>query len=59
MVYHAFVTSDGALKDFKLIQSTGHRNLDEKTLAALRIMEVLSWPTRLGRDSSNFKIKAK
>lgn len=36
VIFHAFVTSEGALEKFKLVQSTGHRNLDGKTLAALR-----------------------
>lgn len=36
VVLQAFVTQDGRLTDFKLLQSTGHRNLDGKTLKALK-----------------------
>lgn len=36
IVFQAFVTQDGRLTDFKLLQSTGHRNLDGKTLKALK-----------------------
>lgn len=36
VVFQAYVTPEGSLKDFKLIQSTGYKNLDGKTLAALR-----------------------
>lgn len=36
VVFQAFVTDEGKLKDFKLIQSTGYKSLDGKTLAALK-----------------------
>lgn len=36
VIYHAFVTSEGKLEQFKLVQSTGYKNLDGKTLAALK-----------------------
>lgn len=36
VVFQAYVTPQGALEQFKLLQSTGHRNLDGKTLAALK-----------------------
>ena len=36
VIFHAFVTPDGHLQNFKLIQSTGFRNLDGKTLSALK-----------------------
>lgn len=36
VIFHAFVTPDGKLQNFKLIQSTGFKNLDQKTLAALQ-----------------------
>ncbi len=36
VVFQAFVTQDGRLTDFKLLQSTGFRNLDGKTLKALK-----------------------
>jgi TonB family protein len=36
VVFQAFVTDDGFLKDFKLMQSTGYKNLDGKTLAVLK-----------------------
>lgn len=36
VVFQAFVTNQGLLKDFKLVQSTGYKNLDGKTLAALK-----------------------
>lgn len=36
VVFMAFVTPDGRLTNFKLVQSTGFRNLDGKTLAALK-----------------------
>lgn len=36
VVFHAFVTSEGTLENFKLIQSTGYKSLDGKTLAALK-----------------------
>lgn len=36
IILQAFVTQQGNLSDFKLLQSTGHRNLDAKTLKALK-----------------------
>jgi TonB family protein len=36
IIINAFVTKDGNLTLFRLIQSTGHRNLDRKTLSALK-----------------------
>ncbi len=36
VVFQAYVTEQGNLQQFKLLQSTGHRNLDGKTLAALK-----------------------
>jgi TonB family protein len=36
VVFQAFVTEQGLLQQFKLMQSTGFRNLDGKTLAALK-----------------------
>ncbi len=36
VVFQAYVTEQGALQQFKLLQSTGYRNLDGKTLAALK-----------------------
>lgn len=36
VVFQAFVTQEGRLNDFKLVKSTGHRNLDAKTLKALK-----------------------
>ena len=36
VVFQAYVTDQGSLQHFKLLQSTGHRNLDGKTLAALK-----------------------
>lgn len=36
VVFQAFVTNQGSLKDFKLVRSTGFKNLDGKTLAALK-----------------------
>lgn len=35
-VFYAYVNTDGSLSQFKLGQSTGYRNLDLKTLAALK-----------------------
>ncbi|WP_413289346.1 TonB family protein [Bdellovibrio sp. HCB337] len=35
-VFYAYVNKDGTLSQFKLGQSTGHRNLDAKTLSALK-----------------------
>ncbi|MGZ3743810.1 MAG: energy transducer TonB [Pseudobdellovibrionaceae bacterium] len=34
-VFYAYVNKDGSLSQFKLAESTGHDNLDAKTLAAL------------------------
>lgn len=36
IVMHAYVTKDGQLTNFKLLKATGYRNLDAKTLAALK-----------------------
>ncbi len=36
VVFHAFVTAQGTLENFKLIQSTGYKNLDGKSLSALK-----------------------
>lgn len=36
VVYYAYVNKDGSLSEFKLAKSTGYKNLDERTLAALR-----------------------
>lgn len=36
IIINAYVTKEGTLTLFRLIQSTGHRNLDRKTLAALK-----------------------
>ncbi|MFN7728251.1 MAG: TonB family protein [Bdellovibrio sp.] len=36
VVFYAFITSGGQPADFKLIQSSGHRSLDLKTLKAIR-----------------------
>ncbi|MBL7544733.1 MAG: TonB family protein [Bdellovibrionaceae bacterium] len=36
IIFNAYVTKEGNLTLFRLIQSTGHRNLDRKTLAALK-----------------------
>lgn len=36
VVFQAYVTQQGSLEKFKLMQSTGYRNLDGKTLAALK-----------------------
>jgi TonB family protein len=36
VVFHAFVTPQGRLENFKLVQSTGYKNLDTKSLAAFR-----------------------
>jgi TonB family protein len=35
-MFYAYVNKDGSLSQFKLGQSTGYRNLDSKTLAALK-----------------------
>lgn len=36
VIFYAFVTPQGSLEKFKLVQSTGYRNLDGKSLAALK-----------------------
>lgn len=36
IVFYAFITSQGLPNQFKLVQSTGYKNLDDKTLAALK-----------------------
>lgn len=36
VIFKAFVTQDGGLKDFRMIQSSGYKNLDFKTLRALK-----------------------
>jgi TonB family protein len=36
VVFYAYVNTDGTLSDFKMAQSTGFTNLDDKTLAALK-----------------------
>lgn len=36
VVFYAYITKEGSPVNFKLIKSTGHQNLDSKTLAALR-----------------------
>lgn len=36
VTFVAYVTKDGSLTNFKMIQGTGFRNLDKKTLAALK-----------------------
>jgi len=36
VIFQAYVTQDGRLTQFKLMQSTGYKNLDGKTLAALK-----------------------
>ena len=36
IIINAYVTKEGNLTLFRLIQSTGHRNLDRKSLAALK-----------------------
>ena len=36
VVFYAFVTQQGTLEKFKLVQSTGYKNLDGKSLAALK-----------------------
>jgi TonB family protein len=36
VVFQAYVTQDGRLSSFKMLKSTGHRNLDGKTLKALK-----------------------
>ena len=36
VIFQAFVTNDGRLMNFRLLTSTGYKNLDGKTLAALK-----------------------
>lgn len=36
VVFQAFVQNDGKLKDFTMLESSGHRTLDSKTLKALK-----------------------
>lgn len=36
VVFQAFVQNDGSLKEFNLVESSGHRTLDSKTLKALK-----------------------
>ena len=36
VVFHAFVTPQGTLEKFKIVQSTGYKNLDIKSLTALK-----------------------
>ncbi len=36
VIFQAFVTQEGLLNQFKLLKSTGYRNLDAKTLKALK-----------------------
>ncbi|MEI7973989.1 MAG: energy transducer TonB, partial [Bdellovibrio sp.] len=36
VVFHAYVNPNGSLSGFRMIQSTGHRSLDAKTLKALK-----------------------
>ncbi|MFN9065800.1 MAG: TonB family protein [Bdellovibrionales bacterium] len=36
VIFKAFVTQEGQLSNFRLIQSSGHKNLDFKTLKALK-----------------------
>ncbi len=36
VVFYAFITKAGEPTQFRMVQSTGHRNLDGKTLAALK-----------------------
>jgi len=36
VIFKAFVTQDGNLQDFRMIQSSGYKNLDFKTLKALK-----------------------
>lgn len=37
VIFKAFVTQDGNLQDFRMIQSSGYKNLDFKTLRALKM----------------------
>jgi TonB family protein len=36
VIFYAFVTPQGRLENFKLMQTTGYKNLDSKSLAALK-----------------------
>lgn len=36
VIFHAFITKEGSPNQFKLIQSSGYKNLDLKTLKAIR-----------------------
>lgn len=36
VIFHAYIAQSGAASEFKLIQSSGHRTLDLKTLKAIR-----------------------
>jgi TonB family protein len=36
VIFHAFVNEDGTLSNFQMIKSSGYRNLDAKTLKALK-----------------------
>ncbi len=36
VIFYAFITKQGQPTEFRMVQSTGHRNLDTKTLAALK-----------------------
>jgi TonB family protein len=36
VIFHAFVTAQGTLENFKLVRSTGYKNLDGKSLSALK-----------------------
>ena len=45
VVFYAFITSGGQPADFKLIQSSGHKSLDLKTLKAIR-----SWKFYPGQE---------
>lgn len=36
VIFHAYVNPNGSLSGFRMIQSTGHRSLDAKTLKALK-----------------------
>ncbi|MFN8792364.1 MAG: TonB family protein [Bdellovibrionales bacterium] len=36
VIFKAFVTKEGLLQEFQMLQSSGHRNLDFKTLKALK-----------------------
>ncbi len=47
VVFQAFVTKEGQLTDFQLLKSSGHRNLDAKTLKALK-----QWKFYPGQEGS-------